>query len=115
VPGAVVGRNLAPKPYQKTAGGWSAQAPSYMPQVLDTSFVRRPGTVSVRTDRQASTPNALLAATASVGGSAFSNSGRPAVEPGKTYTLSVYWASSVPGARYRMRASWYAAGNVLIS
>lgn len=100
-------KNLIKRPRPVADGDW--QVPG---GVLDTSFVRRPGSTSLKKVCTAAEPQFIQAAFWPPG-STVATGGTP-VTAGKTYTASAYASASVPGYQSVITVYWVSATGTLI-
>jgi hypothetical protein len=102
--------NLAVSPYPSGTRTWRSNNDVPYPSSLDTDFVRRPGTKSVRSDKSASTPNTVIGSWYAVGTGAWAPGQHTPVTAGQTYTISTYFASDQANTKARQAAWWFGAG-----
>ena len=108
-------RNLAINPNTDSTAGWGSNDGAQYPVAVDSTISRRSGTKSRRADRTATSPSTVLASLYSVGGGAWDASGRIRIQPGTTYTFSVWVSTNATSTpRAQLTVFWFDSGSLQV-
>jgi hypothetical protein len=95
------------------SAGWATNNPVLYPVTVDTVVNSPTFNDTLRVDRSATGPDTNLASVM-VGGTAWTNAGRPVVAPGDVLTVSIYGRANVTGWRYQLIVYYFDAAGTSV-